>query len=348
VLAAVEPYAGRIEYEYTDLSPALVAQGRARFGQYGFARFRELDAAAAVEAHERSQYDVIIAGNVLHATESMAGTLGRIKERLKAGGVLIAGEMVEASSYATLTFGLLEGWWRFEDGERRRHAPLLSAADWRQVLEEAGYRGGVYRLREDLPAALVVGESDGWIREAAVVETASKISVSVTRQPVGDAGEIGKRLLEVVAEALKVQPEELSLETPVGEYGVDSIVAVELIEHINQAFGAQLRSTDLFNYATLSGVAAQLATGGEMQEAPAPERVKAAAEDVAIIGMSGRFAGAENLREYWRNLERGQVTVTEVPASRWAMDAYYDASPGVAGKSVAGKRWRMPVTRPSS
>jgi acyl transferase domain-containing protein/acyl carrier protein len=203
-------------------------------------------------------------------------------------------------------------------------------------MEEAGFRGGVWRLRKDLPAAVVVGESDGWLREEEKGAEAAVAAQPVKPLLVRDGGEIGKRLLEVVGTALKVRPEELSLDTPVGEYGVDSIVAVELIEHINRAFGAQLRTTDLFNYGTLGAVAAQL-EGSVVRTEPAGARVEAGAEDVAIIGMSGRFAGAENLREYWRNLEGGLVTVAEVPATRWGMEEYYDARPGVAGKSVS--RW---------
>ncbi len=44
-----------------------------------------------------------------------------------AGGLLIANELTSKTDFLTLTFGLTDGWWLFEDAERRMPgAPLLS------------------------------------------------------------------------------------------------------------------------------------------------------------------------------------------------------------------------------
>ncbi|MBU6399746.1 MAG: SDR family NAD(P)-dependent oxidoreductase, partial [Verrucomicrobia bacterium] len=56
--------------------------------------------------------------------------------------------------------------------------------------------------------------------------------------------------------------------------------------------------------------------------------------EFAVIGMSGRFPGARDLREFWRNLVAGICTVTEVPPSRWPVEALYDRAGG-AGKTRA-------------
>ncbi|MCK0471885.1 SDR family NAD(P)-dependent oxidoreductase [Halalkalibacter sp. APA_J-10(15)] len=45
--------------------------------------------------------------------------------------------------------------------------------------------------------------------------------------------------------------------------------------------------------------------------------------DIAIIGVSGRFPEAENVHQFWRNLKEGKSGITEVPKSRWDIDAYY-------------------------
>ncbi|KYF96430.1 hypothetical protein BE20_42140 [Sorangium cellulosum] len=57
--------------------------------------------------------------------------------------------------------------------------------------------------------------------------------------------------------------------------------------------------------------------------------------EIAIIGMSGRFPGARNLREFWANLVEGRVSIGEVPASRWDAEALYDPDPKARGKSVS-------------
>ncbi len=47
---------------------------------------------------------------------------------------------------------------------------------------------------------------------------------------------------------------------------------------------------------------------------------------VAIIGMSGRFAGADDLRIFWENLAEGKNSIRDVPEWRW--DANQPDSPG--------------------
>ncbi|MCI4185726.1 SDR family NAD(P)-dependent oxidoreductase [Dickeya dianthicola] len=40
-------------------------------------------------------------------------------------------------------------------------------------------------------------------------------------------------------------------------------------------------------------------------------------EDIAVIGMSGRYPGAKQMAEFWENLKAGKDCVTEIPGSRW-------------------------------
>lgn len=49
--------------------------------------------------------------------------------------------------------------------------------------------------------------------------------------------------------------------------------------------------------------------------------------EIAIIGMSGRFPGADNVNQLWDNLAAGTSSVTEVPSSRWANSLYFDPDP---------------------
>ena len=49
----------------------------------------------------------------------------------------------------------------------------------------------------------------------------------------------------------------------------------------------------------------------------------AAHEPIAIIGMSGCFPGAADLRQFWQNLKDGKDCITEIPRSRWDWRAWY-------------------------
>ena len=53
---------------------------------------------------------------------------------------------------------------------------------------------------------------------------------------------------------------------------------------------------------------------------------------IAIVGMSGRYPGADDLDQFWHNLVEGRNSIQEIPPERWNVDAYYDPTPGKPGK----------------
>ncbi|MCB0189097.1 MAG: hypothetical protein KDE31_32735, partial [Caldilineaceae bacterium] len=57
-----------------------------------------------------------------------------------------------------------------------------------------------------------------------------------------------------------------------------------------------------------------------------------AAEPIAVVGMACRFPGAETPEALWTLLSNGTDMLTEIPADRWDVDAYYDQTPGTPGK----------------
>ncbi|MEU4800289.1 SDR family NAD(P)-dependent oxidoreductase [Streptomyces sp. NPDC023327] len=58
-------------------------------------------------------------------------------------------------------------------------------------------------------------------------------------------------------------------------------------------------------------------------EAAGPVQESARANDVAIIGISGRYPQAGDLGALWANLRDGKDNVTEVPADRWDHEALF-------------------------
>lgn len=55
-------------------------------------------------------------------------------------------------------------------------------------------------------------------------------------------------------------------------------------------------------------------------------------EPVAVIGMAGRFPGADTPEEFWSVLERGADRMAEIPSGRWPVEDHYDPEPGTPGK----------------
>ncbi len=57
---------------------------------------------------------------------------------------------------------------------------------------------------------------------------------------------------------------------------------------------------------------------------------------IAIIGIGCRFPGGINdCHSFWKLLVEGREAVGEVPADRWNVERFFDAEPGLAGKSIA-------------
>lgn len=70
------------------------------------------------------------------------------------------------------------------------------------------------------------------------------------------------------------------------------------------------------------------AVRAENARSPAPSTPTPTHDDgIAVIGMSGRFPGADNLDAFWSNLIDGVDSVTEVPAARWDIDSVYSSDP---------------------
>ncbi|MDQ0115563.1 SDR family NAD(P)-dependent oxidoreductase [Paenibacillus harenae] len=58
-------------------------------------------------------------------------------------------------------------------------------------------------------------------------------------------------------------------------------------------------------------------------------------DDIAIVGLSGRYPQAANLREFWQNLRSGRNSVTEIPVERWDYREDYSEDRSKAGSTYA-------------
>ena len=132
---------GRFDYMYTDISAGFFAEAEARFGDAdGCIEYRPLD----IERDPVDQgfpahgYDLLLASNVLHATRYLEETLGHCRRLLAPSGQLVALENQSGLGWMDLTFGQLDGWWRFADDYRPHHA-LAGPAVWRRALGDAGF-----------------------------------------------------------------------------------------------------------------------------------------------------------------------------------------------------------------
>jgi acyl transferase domain-containing protein/SAM-dependent methyltransferase len=135
--------AGRTDYVFTDVSSFFVAQASRTFAQTsGFrARVLDIETSPSAQGFDGEAFDVVIAANVLHATRDLRRTLAHVRHMLAPGGLLLLWENVRAQRWVDLVFGLTDGWWRFEDASVRPTYPLLSAGEWRLLLDGERFDG---------------------------------------------------------------------------------------------------------------------------------------------------------------------------------------------------------------
>ncbi|MFD6530886.1 beta-ketoacyl synthase N-terminal-like domain-containing protein [Streptomyces sp. NPDC060184] len=60
-------------------------------------------------------------------------------------------------------------------------------------------------------------------------------------------------------------------------------------------------------------------------------------EDIAVIGVDGRYPGSPDMDAFWETLRSGADRVTEIPSDRWDWRRYHDPRRGQAQKSYG--RW---------
>lgn len=125
-----------VTYTFTDLSSSLVAAARKRFKQYPFMEFKVVNIEATPDSALMHSQHIILANACVHATRSLPISLGNIHKLLRSDGMLMLLEETEQLPWVDFVFGLLEGWWLFEDG--RVHAQV-SAEHWEKVLRGAGF-----------------------------------------------------------------------------------------------------------------------------------------------------------------------------------------------------------------
>ncbi|HEX7184605.1 MAG TPA: amino acid adenylation domain-containing protein [Thermoanaerobaculia bacterium] len=95
------------------------------------------------------------------------------------------------------------------------------------------------------------------------------------------------------------------------DLGGHSLLMIEVQTRLREALGREVAIVDLFRYPTVAALAEFLeGTGAAPRPAAAPSPRPATSSAIAIVGMAGRFPGASDLEELWRNLCDGVESIT--------------------------------------
>ena len=58
-------------------------------------------------------------------------------------------------------------------------------------------------------------------------------------------------------------------------------------------------------------------------------------DNIAVVGLSGKFPGAANAEEFWNNIKNGVDSVSEVPEDRWSVKSFFDEDRTVPEKTYS-------------
>ncbi|KAF2756071.1 ketoacyl-synt-domain-containing protein [Pseudovirgaria hyperparasitica] len=129
------------EYVFTDVSDSMVAAAEIKFQKYSRIEYMVLDISQnpSSQGFEGRHFDLVIAGNVLHHTESVFESLKNIRMLLRADGRLLLRELCSTTlKVANYVFGSLPGWWisQADDSLKR---PYVTPNRWISELQSSGF-----------------------------------------------------------------------------------------------------------------------------------------------------------------------------------------------------------------
>ena len=146
-----------------------------------------------------------------------------------------------------------------------------------------------------------------------------------------------QKLVEITSREMEMEPDKINVTARFADYGVGSLQGLLLVDAINREFDLRLKIQVIYDYSSLRDLSQFLianygqnlaksrktATSSrellDKQTRSVPPQIESKitpqknTTDIAVIGMSGRFPGANNLSEFWEILQQGVDSITEVP-----------------------------------
>ncbi|HEV2620312.1 MAG TPA: beta-ketoacyl synthase N-terminal-like domain-containing protein, partial [Acidobacteriaceae bacterium] len=150
-----------------------------------------------------------------------------------------------------------------------------------------------------------------------------------------DKDVIGQWLVEQLGKVCAISTSEIAWDDFFSDLGLSSSEAATLAGDFERWLETELPVTLFYDCDSIRKVVEYVSTttSGSVPRSPSPTaRALPLQEPIAIVGMSCRFPGAQNLSEFWELLTSCKDAISEVPPTRWDLDAVYDPVIGTPGK----------------
>lgn len=327
LLHALQPFAHRVEYVFTDVSPHFTQLAREQFAaEFPFVSFSTLDMEKDIhgQGYGRQYFDVVFGTNVIHVCRDIHATVMNLKQLIKPGGLLVINELTARSDIWTLTFGLLDSWWLSRDAALRiPHTPLLSIGRWKEILAVAGFhQPGAFiqpglKNEGEAPQAVLVAHSDGSIlvpqqTPSLITSVAKPVDRTSSPQVLQGFNEVMQsplperkaRLLRYlqgkVASLLEIDSiDAIPPDQPVGAMGMDSLIVLSFCKVLSKDMGATVPTNMVFDHPTLNDMANYLYL--DICQWPLPDDVGAV--PILVTDVAPQVASPDWQASPWQDLD---------------------------------------------
>lgn len=143
---------------------------------------------------------------------------------------------------------------------------------------------------------------------------------------------LNKVVIDFLESILNVK--NLTKDTKLSELGIESIMYQELSEHLYDTYQIDSNPSRFYGAASVEAVTNYLLGKEEETKTSVKHFGDLEQEDIAIVGISGRFPGAINKEEFWNQIKENKNLITEVSEDRWDWKTFNE-NPAKTNKS----RW---------
>lgn len=279
--------ADRVRYAFTDVGALFLARARERFTEFPFVDYVQLDIeqAPSEQGFQAHTWDVIVAANVLHATQNLRQTIDYVSWLLASSGTLVMYEATRHPLWMDVTTGLISGWQAFRD-DLRTDSPLVSSDVWERVVRAQGFDAFItcpaagsaadvlaqHVLIARGPQLAGAHQDAAWdgplavpnsafidVAGGAAPDRAPDVRAHLASLPPADRREaLASFVRDRVIAVLRLDPKHApGREQGLMELGIDSLMAVELRNQLVTGLGGgiKLPATLIFDYPTIDAIA---------------------------------------------------------------------------------------------
>ncbi|MCP4630743.1 MAG: KR domain-containing protein, partial [bacterium] len=207
------------------------------------------------------------------------------------------------------------------------------------------------------PGALIAAGKADKIRNTLDLTTPlSTARQTIDAKPSSDTNPVFQKqveedLVDICVDLLKVEKTDIDKETEFSEYGVDSILIMQVLEKLEEKYKQTVEAAVILEHATITTLARHLIDQGiaktasktapslsQQSVAPGfvPELISekgtrfgyvgpdsSGKRKIAVIGQACRLPQSSTIEQFWSNLAAGRDLISLVPPERWDPKMFY-------------------------